>query len=253
MRIYKDPLEAVKEIQRDLIEMGILTYSKSCQDKLVTPEEHTAKELYAYSYTILDNTPVKRLALIDFFHLNLKYLNLEHRARFRKGEDIGSLNPGRAYKERLDVWEEYLHSDGKFAYTYPERIGGVNIQIERVCNELLKNPQSRRAIISIYEGMIDRVLCENSSRIPCSMYYQFLIREIDGENKLIMIYNMRSCDFYMHFGYDLYLALHMQGELSTLLFPKLNVTCGPFIHSIGSLHIFKKDWEKVEKEKGGIF
>jgi len=65
------------------------------------------------------------------------------------------------------------------------------------------------------------------------MYYQFYIRD----NKLHMIYTMRSCDFLTHFIYDVYFSIFLQSYVAD----NLNLNMGTFTHFIGSLHAYKKD------------
>jgi hypothetical protein len=53
-RIFKNCLEAQKEIQRDLYEMGVEVQPYSMQDKIVEGDEsYLTKELQGYSYSIL--------------------------------------------------------------------------------------------------------------------------------------------------------------------------------------------------------
>ena len=77
------------------------------------------------------------------------------------------------------------------------------------------------------------------ARIPCSMYYQFLLREVNGKKRLSLMYTMRSCDYYNHFSIDVHLAITMLEYVASAL----NVECGEFIQFMGSLHAYKRDFQ----------
>ena len=71
------------------------------------------------------------------------------------------------------------------------------------------------------------------------MYYQFLVRNVNGVNKLSVIYNMRSCDFYLHWINDVVMTM----MLAALIANRLQIELGDFIHQIGSFHAYRKDYE----------
>ncbi len=70
-------------------------------------------------------------------------------------------------------------------------------------------------------------------RIPCSLYYQILVR--DG--KVDLHYAMRSCDFLTHFPVDIALAIRMQHYITE----RLGRAVGTFSYFTGSLHAYRKD------------
>lgn len=232
MRIFKDCFEAVKEVERDLFEMGTKVVVESMQDKV---GKQDTIELRGYGYTII-NPMNKLIEVVEYLKLNRAYISQENIDRINKER----LNPGNAYLKRFKEWEHYLH-DGKFSYTYSERIGS---QIDEAIDILRFDDGSRQAIIQIYDYCKDGDNRTGIARIPCSMYYQLFIRD----NKIHMIYTMRSCDFLRHFGYDLTLAINMLYAITTKLEYKTNYTIGDFTHFIGSLHAYK-----IDMEERGIF
>ena len=113
MRIFKDCLEAQKEIQRSLYEMGTEVQSYSMQDKVVVhDEDYLTKELQGYSYSILKFDDMEEMK-----GLNLNWALDDFQERI--SSDL--INPGTAWRYRKEVWDEFLH-DNKFHYTYNERI-----------------------------------------------------------------------------------------------------------------------------------
>jgi thymidylate synthase len=67
--------------------------------------------------------------------------------------------------------------------------------------------------------------------MPCSMYYQFMVRR----GKLDVIYNMRSSDYDTHFRNDIYLAHSLRNYIAG----KVNIESGLLHMNIGSLHRYK--------------
>lgn len=228
MRIYSSLIEAVKETERELVEMGSEVMPETMQDRKTTSEDLT-KELQGYSYMITNQ--LSRNA--DFIALggDMDYALLE----FSERVDGNWINPGEAYILRKTVWKEFLH-EGKFSYTYNER---YREQLPMIIEELKLRPSTRQAIITVYDRHLDMKNIGGKSRIPCSMYYQFLRRKREGQEVLDCIYTMRSCDIYTHFIYDLWLTMRLQEYIAN----SLGLETGNFTHFIGSLHAYKRDYD----------
>ena len=231
MRIYTDYLEMAKEVERDLFEMGIHVQSGTVQDKNVEGDENfKTVELNGYSYKLVGYNNMKKM--LNHFDLPLAWVEKEFIERISPE----LINPGEAYKEREKYWEPFLHNE-EFEYTYNERIRD---QIPYVISELYKFPNTRQAVITIYDQHKDMRNFGGKARVPCSMYYQFFLRN----NQLHMMYTMRSCDFLKHFPTDVLLAV----KLNECIARKLEVEVGTFTHFIGSLHAFY-----VDMKSRGIF
>lgn len=217
-RIFENCKEAMDEIERDIVEMGIKVHPHSMQNKNVKDDDNfSTLELQNYSFTILDGR--------DYNGIVPHHLWLASEFMERMDQDI---NPGEAYKLRKEIWEPFLVLN-KFDYTYSERIHAEN-QFDRVIEELKKNPDTRQAIIHIHEPK-DVKSIGGKKRVPCSMYYQLMIRR----GKLDIIYNMRSSDFGTHFQNDIALAMMLQRFIGKCI----DVEAGLFSMNVGSLHIYK--------------
>lgn len=231
MRIFKTFVEAYKELERELKHNGVIYQTQTVQDKDVRDnDDFKTKELLGYSFLV-------RTPQVDQF---IKELNLNQdwiRDEFTERISAMFLNPGEAWKHRQEIWEEFIH-DGKFGYTYSERIG---YQVQEVIALLKKTPFSRHAIVNIYHPEIDNQRREGTVRVPCTMYYNFMIRPDGEKNKLHMIYNIRSNDFSTHFPYDLVLARLLQEYIAS----ELGVETGDFIYQGGSFHVFYKDNKEI--------
>lgn len=228
MRIYSTFKEALPEIQRDLVEMGIKCQPYSYQDKIVkgNPDFDTL-ELQNYIYTVVnpwggDLSPVQPWADQEF----------NERVSGILGHPV---NPGEAWKTREEIWEPFLNRGGKFAYSYSGRMALYD-QVMRVIERLMIDSDSRQLFISIWEPE-DCTKLGGVSRVPCSLGYQIQCRK----ERLNITYLQRSADFVTHFVNDVYLAHKLQEFIST----EAHIPVGTFTHWIGSLHIFKKDSQGV--------
>ena len=137
------------------------------------------------------------------------------------------INPGEAWKERKEIWSEYMH-DGKLAYAYNERIWNNN-QLTKIIERLKEDHDSRQLWLSIWNPDIDPDYLGGVSRVPCSLGYNFQYR--DG--KLNIHYVMRSCDFNTHFINDVYLGI----KLLEYVAKETSLPVGSFTHTMFSLHI----------------
>lgn len=225
MRIYMTFQEALSEIKRDLKEMGILTRTTTYQDKIIGDDPRfDTFELQDYIYRVI--------------HPSAKDLNPTQPwadKEFLERVTSPGVNPGEAWKERPEIWEEFLNTEGRFSYTYAERIHQVH-QIDHIIRTLKTDPLSRQAFISIWSPA-DSARTGGLTRIPCTLGYYFQIRR----GALNITYLQRSSDFVTHFSNDLYLAHKLQSYIAG----SLGYPVGVFTHWVGSLHIFNKDTEGV--------
>ena len=111
-------------------------------------------------------------------------------------------------------------------------------QWEMVKKILTKDPSSKQAVIHIKEA---RNIIENPTKdLNCTTTIQFLIRN----NKLNMIVTMRSNDVWLGLPYDVFNFTCMQIQMAM----ELNIDIGVYYHNAGSLHLYKKDLEKIKEE-----
>ena len=162
-----------------------------------------------------------------------------------------------------------VHKDEneKFSHTYPERFWpkqagyftldtgeGTNAHgirfdygdLDDVVRLLVREPTSRQAFLPVWfpedTGAVE------GQRLPCSLGYQFMIR--DGY--LNVTYHMRSCDFVRHFRDDVYMAMRLgQWVVNEMAFAWETVDdpqpplIGKLFMTITSLHCFKGDEAKM--------
>jgi thymidylate synthase len=226
-RIFDNCIEAVEEVKRDIMVRGLNVHPERMQNKDVKADaSFDTKELLGYSLVVCHFNDRDRM--LDYFKIPKSYCvkEMEHRLDVSRSAE----NPGVAYLDREELWKEFLDENGQFDYTYSARLHTLD-QYKLVVELLRRDPNTRQGVLVIYD-LINDTLHKGTKRIPCSMYYQFLIRR----KKLVLIYNMRSCDFMSHFGADLWMARELQEKVAS----ELSISAGEIQMFIGSLHVYKK-------------
>lgn len=230
MRIYSNSFELMSEMGRELNSYGQTVKPKTYQNKVIEGnEDFITKELICQQYCL---TSLGDPVWLFIFSHSKEWADAEFKER------IGwyDLNPGKAWELRKDLWEQFL-VNGKFDYTYNERMAILPYTIQL----LRSDSDTRKAVLPIFNGNgeDDTLYYQGNKRIPCSMYYDFLIRQNGkGEKVLHICYHQRSSDFVQHFGNDVYLAWRLMQYVAK----EVGVKPGYLYHTIDSLHAYKKDW-----------
>ncbi len=228
MRIYNSAIVAADELGRELKEMGIRYQSDTVQDKYVGDDpDFETLELMGYSYCIQDAQDLEEL--LAHMKMDVEWVHAELAERL----DFASTNknPGECWKIREEFWKPYIRN-GCLSYSYPER---WQAQIPYVIRELQERPNTRQAIISMYESTKDMMNWGGNDRVPCSLTYQFFIRN----GKLHVIYSQRSCDYTLFWASDVYTTVKLMHYIAD----KVGIEPGTFFHNVGSLHTFKANVE----------
>lgn len=231
MRIYSNSFELMSELGRELNSYGQTVKPKTYQNKRIEGnDDFITKELICQQYCL---TSLGDPIWLFVFSHSKEWADAEFQERIDTSDII---NPGKAWELRKDLWEQFL-VNGKFDYTYNERMVILPYTIQ-----LLKSDSdTRKAVLPIFNGNgeDDTLYYHGNKRIPCSMYYDFLIRQNGkGEKVLHICYHQRSSDFAQHFGNDIYLAWRLMEYVAK----EVGVKPGYLYHTIDSLHIYKKDW-----------
>lgn len=237
MRIFSNCFELMSEMGRELSAYGQIVRPNTYQNKVIKGDDQfITKEIICQNYCL---TSLDQTASLFVFDPSCKaWADQEFQERISPEY----INPGEAYKLREYLWEQFLsinQEEVKFDYTYNERL---HPSLEGVIKLLREDPGTRKAVLPIF-SIRDTKYYDGSHRIPCSMYYDFLIRwNGKGEKTLNICYHQRSSDFCIHFGNDVYLAW----KLMEYVAKNVEVLPGYLYHTIDSLHVYKKDWELLE-------
>lgn len=161
-----------------------------------------------------------------------------------------------------------LHkAEEKFSHTYPERywpkfanVGGetdkgrqifvphVGVRYEygdlwNVVGLLVKSPYTRQAYLPVW--FPEDTGSASGQRVPCTLGYQFLIRETPEGKVLHTFYHMRSCDFIRHLPDDIYMTIRLAQWVRDKVVDEsggaYHIGMGKLFFQAGSLHIFEPD------------
>jgi len=155
---------------------------------------------------------------------NLKYAEAEWRWYSSGDPNIRKL--GEMYGKIPPIWERMADKHGNVNSNYGWQMLR-NDQLNKVVQMLDKNPETRQATISIYDGKeIDKYATDT----PCTYAIQFTILN----NKLNMCVTMRSNDLWYGFCNDQYCF----SELQRYVAMRIDKEVGEYYHFAHNLHLY---------------
>ena len=139
---------------------------------------------------------------------------------------------GEIYGKVPDIWERMANEEGyvnsNYGYQWQR-----HYQLDMVVDMLKKNPNTRQATISIFDGK-EREKYDKDT--PCTYAIQFTILD----NKLNMCVTMRSNDLWYGFCNDQYCF----SKLQLMVADKLEIRLGEYYHFAHNLHMYNNIIEK---------
>lgn len=164
--------------------------------------------------------------------------------RYAVGELLWYLSGNNSLKEMQKFsknWDR-MSDDGvtvnsNYGYCIKKKFGFD--QYEYIKNMLKEKPESRQAVIHIKDASD-----VPSKDVNCTVCLQFFIRD----DKLYMTVYMRSNDIWFGLPYDIFQFTCLQ----ILLSMELGLELGTYTHIAGSLHLYKRDYEKALENKRQI-
>jgi thymidylate synthase len=108
---------------------------------------------------------------------------------------------------------------------------------DSLVKELKNEPNSRRAVINLYDAK--NTLGNELVDVACTTSFQFLVRD----NQLDMITTMRSNDVIWGLPNDIFIFTMLQEMLSI----ELNIELGKYYHSVGSLHMYERHFDIINR------
>lgn len=141
----------------------------------------------------------------------------------------------------------FKNDHGLFSHTYPERYWpreagarpiGIRFRygdLDDLIRLLQSQPLTRQAYLPIF--FPEDTGAHHGQRIPCTLGYHFIRRQ----DKLHVVYYIRSCDFHRHFRNDMYLTCRLLLHVLAQTEWPDSITPGNFIMHVTSLHLFVND------------
>ncbi|HBT85646.1 MAG: thymidylate synthase [Fermentimonas sp.] len=182
-------------------------------------------------YKMSDGFPVlttKKLHLKSIIHELLWFLNGDTNIKYLNDNNV-------------HIWDEWAEENGDLGHIYgyqwrswPDYKGGHIDQITQIVNDIKKNPDSRRLIVSSW-NVAD---LPNMKLPPCHAFFQFYV----ADGKLSLQLYQRSADLFLGVPFNIAsysLLLKMMAQVT-------NLEEGDFIHTFGDTHIYSNHIEQVK-------
>ena len=170
----------------------------------------------------------KKLHLRSIIHELLWFLKGETNIRYLKENGVS-------------IWDEWADEQGELGPVYgsqwrswPDYQGGSIDQISGVIDQIKRNPDSRRLIVSAWNVP----LIGEMALPPCHTFFQFYV----AENKLSCQLYQRSADVFL--GVPFNIASY---ALLTLMVAQVcDLQPGDFVHTFGDAHLYVNHLEQVQ-------
>jgi len=152
----------------------------------------------------------------------------------------GDTNIAYLKQNGVSIWDEWADANGNLGPVYghqwrawPTADGGVVDQIRWVVDEIKRNPDSRRLLVSAWNvGELPKM-----ALMPCHALFQFYV----ADGKL-------SCQLYQRSG-DIFLGVPFNiasyALLTHMIAQVCNLGVGDFVHTLGDAHLYNNHVEQA--------
>lgn len=141
----------------------------------------------------------------------------------------------------VTIWDEWAREDGELGPVYgvqwrswPTPDGRHIDQIAQVVDQIKRNPDSRRLIVSAW-NVAD---IQNMALPPCHAFFQFYV----AEGKLSCQLYQRSADIFLGVPFN----IASYALLTHMVAQQCGLEVGDFIWTGGDCHIYSNHYEQVE-------
>jgi thymidylate synthase len=155
----------------------------------------------------------------------------------------GLTNIGYLKEHGVKIWDEWADENGELGPVYGKQWcswegadGKVIDQISDVIEQIKKNPDSRRLIVSAW-NVAD---LPQMALMPCHTIFQFYV----ANGKLSCQLYQRSADAFLGVPFN----IASYALLTMMIAQVCNLQPGEFIHTFGDAHIYDNHTEQVESQ-----
>ncbi len=188
---------------------------------------------YQMRFDLKDGFPLvttKKLHVRSIIHELLWFLNGDTNIRYLKENGVS-------------IWDEWADENGNLGPVYgyqwrnwPNPNGGKIDQIANLINQIKKNPDSRRLLVSAWN--VSDV--EKMALPPCHVMFQFYV----ANGKLSCQLYQRSADVFLGVPFNIAsyaLLTHMVAQVCDL-------KVGDFVHTFGDAHLYINHIEQAKEQ-----
>jgi thymidylate synthase len=184
-------------------------------------------------YNLADGFPLvttKKLHLKSIVHELLWFLSGDTNIRYLKANGVG-------------IWDEWADDAGDLGPVYgyqwrswPTPDGEKIDQIKNVVEQIKRNPDSRRLIVSAW-NVAD---VDDMALPPCHCLFQFYV----ADGKLSCQLYQRSADIFLGVPFN----IASYALLTMMMAQVTGLEAGEFIHTFGDAHLYSNHMEQAEKQ-----
>jgi thymidylate synthase len=157
----------------------------------------------------------------------------------------GDTNTRYLKENGVTIWDEWADSEGNLGPVYghqwrswPSPGGGHIDQVSQVLEQLRKNPDSRRLIVSAW-NVAD---LPKMALLPCHAFFQFYV----ADGRLSCQLYQRSADLFL--GVPFNIASY---ALLTLMVAQVcGLRAGDFVHTFGDTHLYLNHLDQAREQLG---
>lgn len=144
---------------------------------------------------------------------------------------------------KVSIWDEWADKEGNLGPVYgyqwrswPAADGKHIDQISQVIDQIKKNPDSRRIIVSAWNvGEI-----ENMALPPCHAFFQFYV----ADGKLSCQLYQRSADIFLGVPFN----IASYALLTMMMAQVCDLKPGDFVHTFGDAHLYSNHLEQTDEQ-----
>ena len=155
----------------------------------------------------------------------------------------GDTNVRYLQENKVGIWDEWADADGELGPVYGKQWrrwsapdGGEIDQMKWVVEEIKRNPDSRRLIVSAW-NVAD---LPRMALMPCHALFQFYV----ADGRLSCQLYQRSADIFLGVPFNIAsyaLLTHMVAQVT-------NLGVGDFVHTFGDLHLYSNHLEQAREQ-----
>ncbi len=155
----------------------------------------------------------------------------------------GSTNIAYLKEHNVRIWDEWADENGNLGPVYgyqwrnwPKPNGESIDQISQVVENIKKNPDSRRLIVSAWNvADVDQMKLP-----PCHAFFQFYV----ADGKLSCQLYQRSADIFLGVPFN----IASYALLTMMVAQVCNLKLGDFVHTLGDAHIYSNHMDQVKEQ-----
>ena len=155
----------------------------------------------------------------------------------------GDTNVAYLKEHGVSIWDEWADAQGELGPVYgkqwrawPTADGGAVDQIRWVVDEIRRNPDSRRLIVSAWNvGELPKM-----ALMPCHTLFQFYV----ADGRLSCQLYQRSGDIFLGVPFNIAsyaLLTHMVAQVT-------NLEPGDFVHTLGDAHLYSNHFDQAREQ-----